>query len=280
MDSTFHGSLRSAQRDQVRGWHACQGTCHHCWITLPDATIRFRVSDMILNVHSGASYLSEKDAYSRACVHFFMGWHPKDGDPIKLDGAFFTLCTILWFVVALAAEAKLSALFLNCKEGIIFWLTLEELGHSQPWTPVHCDNATTVGITNNTIKQQRSRSMEMRYFWVGDKEAQDVYKIKWHPGQENLADYQSKHHIGSHHIGVCHWYLHELILPWYYQEQTDQALWKGVLGTSLRAKYKTYPYREFHGTRALSSQECHLYTRYLYTARKCIEFPHTIVPVE
>ena len=50
--------------------------------------------------------------------------------------------------------------------------------------------------------------MEMIYFWVGDKEAQDIYKIKWHPGQENLADYQSKHHIGSHHLAVCPWYLH------------------------------------------------------------------------
>jgi hypothetical protein len=75
-------------------------------------------------------------------------------------------------VVASAAEAELGALFLNCKEGIIFRLTLEELGHPQPRTPVHCDNATTVGIANNTVKRQQSRSMEMGYFWVGDKEAQ------------------------------------------------------------------------------------------------------------
>jgi hypothetical protein len=88
--------------------------------THPDATIRFQASDMILNVHSDASYLSESKAHSRACGHFFMGWSPKDGDPIKLNGAFFTLCTILRFVVALAAEAELGALFLNCKEGIIF----------------------------------------------------------------------------------------------------------------------------------------------------------------
>jgi hypothetical protein len=44
--------------------------------------------------------------------------------------------------------------------------------------------------------------MEMRFFWVGDKVAQDAYEIKWHPGQENLADYQSKHHLGSHHQAV------------------------------------------------------------------------------
>jgi hypothetical protein len=101
--------------------------------------------------------------------------------------------------VASAAEAELGALFLNCKEGIIFQLTLEELGHPQLQTPVHCDNATTIGIANNTVKWQQSRLMEMKYFWVGDKVAQDAYEIKWHPGQENLVDYQSKHHISSHH---------------------------------------------------------------------------------
>jgi hypothetical protein len=178
--------------------------------THPDATIWFRASDMILNVHSDASYLSENESHSRVCGHFFMGWSPKDGDLIKLNGVFFTLCTILGFVVASAAEAELGALFLNCKEGIIFQLTLKELGHPQPRTPVHCDNATTVGIANNTVKGQCSQSMKMRYSWIGDKEAQDVYEIKWHPGQENLADYQSKHHIGSHHIEVRPWYLHKL----------------------------------------------------------------------
>jgi hypothetical protein len=76
---------------------------------------------------------------------------------------------------------------------------------------------TTVGITHNTVKRQRLRSMEMKYFWVGDKVAQDAYEIKWHPGQENLADYQNKHHLGAHHQAVCPWYLHEinssLVLP-------------------------------------------------------------------
>jgi hypothetical protein len=87
----------------------------------PNATIWFRVSDMVLNVHFNVSYLLETKAHhSHACGHFFVGWLPKDGDPIKLNGAFFTLCTILRFVVASAAEAELKALFLNCKEGIIF----------------------------------------------------------------------------------------------------------------------------------------------------------------
>jgi hypothetical protein len=88
--------------------------------TYTDATIRFKALDMILNIHLDASYLSESNAHSQACRHFFMGWTPNNGNPIKLNGAFFTLCTILHFVVASAAEAELGALFLNCKEGMIF----------------------------------------------------------------------------------------------------------------------------------------------------------------
>ena len=40
--------------------------------THPDATIRYHASDMILNIHSDALYLSEAKARSRACGHFFM----------------------------------------------------------------------------------------------------------------------------------------------------------------------------------------------------------------
>ena len=47
----------------------------------PDATIRFYASDMILNIHSDASYLSAKGAKSRASGHFFLGSVPKDGQP-------------------------------------------------------------------------------------------------------------------------------------------------------------------------------------------------------
>jgi hypothetical protein len=196
-----------------------------------NATVRFHASDMILNIHSDASYLSEAKARSRACGHFFMGWMPMDGAPIQLNGAFHVSTTIMRFVVASAAKAELGALYHNCQTGIIFCLTLADMGHPQPKTPVHCDNATAVGIANNTIKRQCSQSMEMRFFWVGDKVAQGMYKLNWYPGQENLADYQSKHHVGSHHVTVRPWYLHmnnsPRVLP---RAQRPSAL-KGCVGT-------------------------------------------------
>ena len=86
---------------------------------------------------------------------------PTNNAPICLNGAFHVSTTILQFVVALAAEAELGALYHNCQTGIVFQLTLSNMGHLQPQSPVHCDNATAVGIANNTIKRQRVRSMEM-----------------------------------------------------------------------------------------------------------------------
>ncbi len=115
--------------------------------TYPNATMHFCASDMIMNVHSDILYLSESDARSRACGHIFMGWSPVNGDPTHLNGTFFTQCVILQFVIALAAEAELDTLLLNCKEGMIICLSLKELGHLQPKPPIHCNNAAAVQTT-------------------------------------------------------------------------------------------------------------------------------------
>jgi hypothetical protein len=97
---------------------------------------------------------------------------------------------------------------------MIIYLTLEESGHQQPKNthPLR-NNAAAVGIANNALKQQRSRSMEMQYFRVCDKVAQDAHDVKWHPGQENLTDYQSKHHPRANHTAVRPWYLHKVNTP-------------------------------------------------------------------
>jgi hypothetical protein len=81
--------------------------------THPNAVIRFRVSDMILNVHSDASYLSAGRARSRAGGYFFLGSLPKANRPINLNGNVHITCAILKLVAASAAKAELGALFLN-----------------------------------------------------------------------------------------------------------------------------------------------------------------------
>jgi hypothetical protein len=52
-----------------------------------DAKVHFHASDMILNIHSDAFYLSEAKARSRACGHFFHGMDAPKWGPhtIKWD---------------------------------------------------------------------------------------------------------------------------------------------------------------------------------------------------
>jgi hypothetical protein len=142
-----------------------------------------------------------------------------------------TTSTIMRFVVASVAEAKLGGLFQNSQTGIIFQQTLDNLGHPQPKTPIHCNNATAVGITNNMVQRQQLRSMEMRFFRVGDKVAQDMYKLKWHPRMENLADYQSKHHMESHHADIRPYYLHQDHSPRMLPRAPSPSTLKGCVGT-------------------------------------------------
>ena len=85
--------------------------------THPDAKNRYWGSDMILNVHSDASYLSAPKGRSRAGGIFFLGSLPQDGDPIKLNGAILALATILKCVAASAAEAELGAIIFECTGG-------------------------------------------------------------------------------------------------------------------------------------------------------------------
>ena len=178
--------LSSITVEQTKATEKTMGQCIdllNYLATNQDAKVRFHASNMVMNIHSNASYLSKTNSCSQSCWHFFMGWMPKNDEPIQLNGAFYVNTTILCFVVASVAEAKLGAHFHNFQDGIIFRQMLEDLGHKQPQTLVHCNNATAVGIANNTVKCQRSRSMEMRFFWVGNKEAQNIYEICWHPGQ-------------------------------------------------------------------------------------------------
>ena len=114
---------------------------------------------------------------------------------------------------------------------MIFKTTLEDLGHPQPKIRIHCDNATAIGITNNTINCQRSCAMKMKYFWTCEKDAHNMFSFKWYLEMENLADYQSKHHPGGHHMAVRPYYLHEKNFPL----ELTRTIWpitlKGCVGT-------------------------------------------------
>ena len=137
----------------------------------PNATIQYHASGMILFIHSDASYLSFTKSRSRASGVFLLS-DPKldtitfsEYTPI-FNGFIFIMCKILRNIMASAAEAEYGALFLNGKASIPIITTLIEMHHPQPPTPIQVDNSTAVGIANKSIKQKRSKAMDMRFNWI------------------------------------------------------------------------------------------------------------------
>jgi hypothetical protein len=111
-------------------------------------------------------------------------------------------------VLSSAAEAEIAALFENAKKATVLQTTLMEMGYTQPVTPIQTDNSTACSFANDTIKQQRSRAIDMRFYWVRDRVKQGHFYIYWGPGKFNLADYYTKHHAAAHHQRMRLIYLH------------------------------------------------------------------------
>jgi hypothetical protein len=165
--------------------------------THPEATIRYHASDMILHIHSDASYLSVSNARSRLGGLFFCG--DKSPEQDKLNGSILNVASVIKNMVASVAESEVGACFHNAQSGAPLRVTLTELGHIQPPTPLRTYNSTAFGILNETIKQKRSKSMDMRYHWLTDRVRQKQFDVYWCPGRENLGDYHTKHHSAQHH---------------------------------------------------------------------------------
>ncbi len=167
--------------------------------THPDATLCYHASGMVLHIDSNASYLSMSKARSRVGGHHYPSSNSRD--PTKApttnpppNGPIHTVCHKLRDVTASAAEAEVGGLFVNSQDAVPIRTTLEELNHPQPPTPIKTDNSTASGIANNTLKQRKSRAMDMRFYWIRDRVKQNQFIIYWRPGTENLGDYFTKHH--------------------------------------------------------------------------------------
>jgi hypothetical protein len=136
-----------------------------------------------------------------------MSSKPRNGEH-QHNGAVLTLSTILRMVVASAAEAEIGALYLNVKEGVNISNILWEMGHPQPATHMQTDNTTAHGILRGTCKQQRGKTIDMRFYWVRDRAQQEQFDIGWGPSAQNLGGYFTKHHTPAHHKGIRRMYIH------------------------------------------------------------------------
>ena len=173
-------------------------------VTHPVATLHYNASDMILHIASDVSYICEERACSQAVGHLSLADRLVNNvnKPPTLptnNGAIHTLCQLIKTVMSSASKAEICATFINAKDALPIHTTLKELGHPQPPTPMKVDNTTSVGFANNTIKQKRSKEINMHFYWIVDCSCQSHFRIYWGPGITNLGNYHTKHHSPGHH---------------------------------------------------------------------------------
>ena len=129
----------------------------------PVAVLIYRNSDMLLAVHSDASYLSKPKARSRVGGHFFL----VSDVPIPANnGAVFNTANLIKTVMSSAAEPEMGAIFLAAREAIPAQNTLIGMGHPQGKTPIQTDNSNAHGVCNKTMQCKRNKSWDMRFFWM------------------------------------------------------------------------------------------------------------------
>jgi hypothetical protein len=165
--------------------------------TQQDTIVTYKRSDMVLTLHSNASYLSKVKACSRAGGHFFLS---SDTEDLINNGAVLNLAQIIKAVMSSAADAELGALYINAHEAIPQCQTLAEMGHREPPTPMQTNNITVLGVINNNIQPQCTKAMDMRFNCLQCHKAQQQFQLFWSPGTNNRADYWTRHHCTAHHI--------------------------------------------------------------------------------
>ena len=66
------------------------------------------------------------------------------------------------------------------------------MGYPQEPTIIMCDNTSAIGIATDSIKQKRSKAVDMRFHWIRDRVRQNQFIIAYIPTLQNLADYFTK----------------------------------------------------------------------------------------
>ena len=203
--------------------NALQHFLNYC-ATNPESTVLFWASDMILQNHSDAAYLVVNGARSRAGGYTFLG-NKEDKKQIN-NGPISIIAKVIKHVMASAAESEIAALFMNARELLPLRTTCAELGHIQPATPMRTDNNTASGIINGIFKQDRSKAIDMRFYWLVDRVKQGQFKVYWKSGKENMADFFTKHHPAAHHKKLRSVYTHTKHSPSSLQGCIELLTWR------------------------------------------------------
>ena len=158
--------------------------------------LTYHACDMALHIHVDASYLSRSHARSVVGAIFFLGNRLQ---PTRTNGTIHAISSIIPCVVASAAESEYAAIFAGAQHGAYLSTVLTDLGYPQDPIIIMADNTTAIGIATDSIKQRRSKAVDMRFHWVRDRTRQGQFTIAYINTNENLADYFTKNLDAQRH---------------------------------------------------------------------------------
>jgi hypothetical protein len=69
---------------------------------------------------------------------------------------------------------------------------LADFNYIQDATPILCDNSFATNLANDTVKQKRSKAIDMRWHWIRERVKQQHFDITWTSGETNIADFFTK----------------------------------------------------------------------------------------
>ena len=101
-----------------------------------------------------------------------------------------------------AAGDEIGALYINTRQAIPVCRLLDETSLKQSATPIQTDNTTALGFVMKNLNPKATKSEDMNYWRMRDKQDQGHFSYYWGSGKRNDGDYQTKHHCASHHQQV------------------------------------------------------------------------------
>ena len=147
--------------------------------TYHNAKICYHSSSMILNVKSYAAYLVITGSHSCISGNYYLSNHtikPTNCSGVNPYGTILTKCKTLWRVVGFAAESNTGGLFVNFYNIVPIWTALVELDHLKHKTPLNIYNSASKGCSTHSIHKKWSKSWDMSFRWIRDRDAQEQLK--------------------------------------------------------------------------------------------------------
>ena len=135
--------------------------------TQEEAVLTYSANDMILAAHSDSRYPSEPKSRSRAGGHFFLS---RNTTIPSNNGAILNIAHIIKHAMISATEAELAGLYIMAHEVVYIRIILEELGHTQPLTPLQTENSMADAVINGKIRPKRTKAVDILFHWFRYRE--------------------------------------------------------------------------------------------------------------